>query len=291
MRLVPKKVRRIANSWMGGPFVPTGHYHSPFPDLQEIRRRESTLFQPPAEFPAIQFDAAAQMERLKACLPFYVEQPWSSNARPDRRFRLANEFFSYSDALFLYFTLRLNRPARYVEVGSGYSSHAVLDVRDLFLDDYDMDVTFIEPYPDRLLQSLRPEDHARMSLVQSKLQDVPLEVFKSLAANDILFIDSSHVVKTDSDVNRIVFEILPALASGVLVHIHDIFDFSYPAEWVYEGRAWQEAYLVRAFLQFNEAFEIYWFDSYLQSCYRSWFAEQMPLCLEAAAQSIWLRRV
>jgi hypothetical protein len=111
--------------------------------------------------------------------------------------------------------------------------------------------------------------------------------------------DSSHVVKTHSDVNYVFFEILPRLQNGVYIHFHDIFHpFEYPKEWVYQGRAWNEAYVLRAFLQNNDRYRIEFFNSFMATFYRDLIARQMPLCLHHAAesmiptsaQSIWLRK-
>ena len=120
--------------------------------------------------------------------------------------------------------------------------------------DNEIQCTFIEPHPKLLKSLLKQGDLERIEIVPRPLQDVDLELFESLRANDILFIDSTHVAKIGSDVNRIFFEILPALATGVYVHFHDIFyPFEYPREWIYEGRAWNEAYMLRAFLMYNAA--------------------------------------
>src|SRR5262249_31007940 len=115
----------------------------------------------------------------------------------------------------------------------------------------------IEPYPRQFLIDGVP---GISDLVRHKVEDVPLQFFDSLQAGDILFIDSSHVSKAGSDVNYLFFEVLPRLASGVLVHIHDIFlPDEYPKIWVIDqGRNWNEQYLVRAFLQFNAEWEIIW---------------------------------
>jgi hypothetical protein len=108
-------------------------------------------------------------------------------------------------------------------------------------------------------------------------------------SNDVLFIDSSHVTKIGSDVNYLFFEILPRLRPGVLVHIHDVmWPFNYPLEWIIEGRSWNKAYIVRAFLQYNEAFDILLFNSYLGHTYRKMLTEQMPKFLENTGGSIWL---
>ena len=88
-----------------------------------------------------------------------------------------------------------------------------------------------------------------------------METFAALEGGDILFIDSTHVLKTGSDVVRLYNEIVPRLNAGVIVHIHDIFyPFEYPRDWVLEGRAWSEAYLVRVFLAFNSEYEILLFN-------------------------------
>jgi len=138
---------------------------------------------------------------------------------------------------------------------------------------------------------LKEGDRARIRIVPSRLQDVPLATFEALESNDILFIDSTHVGKTGSDVNHLFFEILPRLASGVHVHVHDIFyPFEYPKEWVYKGRAWNEAYMTRAFLQYNAAFRIALMNTFMQRFHADFFREKMPLCLRNPGGSLWLRR-
>ncbi|HEX6383406.1 MAG TPA: class I SAM-dependent methyltransferase, partial [Anaerolineae bacterium] len=131
----------------------------------------------------------------------------------------------------------------------------------------------------------------RIEIIARPLQDVSLDRFSALTAGDILFIDSTHVAKIGSDVNYLFFEILPALAPGVYVHIHDIlYPFEYPAAWVYEGRAWNEAYLLHAFLQYNPTFSIQFFNTYLERVHEPWFRQEMPLCLKDPGGSIWLRK-
>ena len=122
------------------------------------------------------------------------------------------------------------------------------------------------------------------------MQSVALENFKKLKANDILFIDSSHVSKTGSDVNYELFEILPNLASGVLIHIHDMFfPFEYPKEWVYEGRNWNELYMLRAFLNYNQDFDILLFSHYMHEKHEKAF-ENMPLTYENTGWNLWLQK-
>ncbi|NQS88701.1 hypothetical protein HQ584_02790 [Patescibacteria group bacterium] len=119
-----------------------------------------------------------------------------------------------------------------------------------------------------------------------------MESFKQLKENDILFIDTSHVSKTGSDVNYIFFDILPNLNSGVLIHFHDIFyPFEYPKKKILDGHAFNECYILRAFLQYNTRFKIILFNTFLEHYYEDWFRQNMPLCLRNKGGSIWLRKV
>lgn len=267
-----------------------GHFYSPIPSPDEVRRRESEIFaDPPPTLPGIDMNAEAQFALVQELQAFYAEMPFPRVKSDGTRYWFDNWAFSYADAIFLYSMLRHLRPQRVIEIGSGFSSAAMLDTNERFLDRATA-LTFIDPDPSTVRALLKPDDQAE--IVASPLQDVPLERFDALEANDILFVDSTHVAKTGSDVNRILFDILPRLKPGVYVHFHDMFyPFEYPKEWVYEGRAWNEDYFVRAFLEFNHAFEIALFGTYLVRFHRDWFARWMPLVLENPGGALWLRRV
>ena len=128
---------------------------------------------------------------------------------------------------------------------------------------YPVDLTAIEPYPSDILRNGFP---GLNQLLVKPVQQIDRDVFSSLQANDILFIDSSHVTKVGSDVNYLFLEILPRLQPGVFVHIHDIFlPLEYPQKWILEEcRFWNEQYLLQAFLACNTAFEIVWAGSYMR---------------------------
>ena len=130
-----------------------------------------------------------------------------------------------------------------------------------------------------------------MELIRKKVQDVEPSRFDSLEEGDILFIDSSHVAKIGSDVNFLFFEILPRLAKGVLIHIHDVFvGFEYPLAWVAQGKAWNEMYVLRAFLQYNQSFKILAFNTFLEHFHQAEFQQHLPLCLKNTGGSIWLQK-
>jgi hypothetical protein len=269
---------------------PPGHYYSPIPDSKDVLMRARVLFaQDIDECPGVDLQREAQLKLLDVFSHYYNDLPWSEMPSKATRYYYQQGYFSYGDAIALCSFLRHYKPRRVVEVGAGASSAAMLDVNDLFLE-RTIRFTFVEPYPERLFDMLTPED--KPSVLRNLVQDVPLKVFSELYENDILFVDSSHVVKIGSDLEYILFEILPRLNPGVLVHFHDIFwPFEYPKAWFLKGRAWNEAYFLRSFLQFNSAFEIMYFNSYLAACHRDALREKMPLCLKDHGSSIWIRKV
>jgi hypothetical protein len=284
--LVAKLQSRLERYEVGWP---PGHFHSPIPDLAQVRERESEIFRVPTDLPGIDLRLVEQVRLAHEWARFYPEQPFEDRKTNRTRYGFLNPNFSYGEALALYCMLRYLRPHRIVEIGSGYSSCVTLDTNDLFFAG-SIECVFIEPEPALLQSLLREEDIGRVKIFCEKLQTVDSRIFESLHANDVLFVDSTHVCKVDSDVSHILFEILPSLVSGVYIHFHDImFPFEYPKEWIYQGRAWNEAYILRAFLQYNAAFEIVFFNSYLGQFRREAF-ESMPLALRNPGTSLWLRK-
>lgn len=244
----------------------------------------------PSKIPGIDLREAEQLALLKAFEPYYDEIPFYHEKTDDLRYFFDNPAYSYSDAVFLYCMIRHLKPKRIIEVGSGYSSCVSLDTNELYFNN-EIQNTFIEPYPDLVLSLIKKEDKRRINLISTDLQDVNLTLFSALEANDILFIDSTHVAKVDSDVNYVFFEILPSLPAGVYIHFHDVFyPFEYPKEWVYENRAWNELYMLRAFLEYNKAFRIIAFNTFLEHFYSEYFAERMPLCMKNPGGSIWIQK-
>lgn len=270
---------------------PPGHFYSPIPDLDDVKARAADLFDTtPRSIPGIDLNETRQLELLEQFCAYYHEQPFTAQKQPGLRYFFENPHYSYSDAIFLYCMIRHLRPRQIIEAGAGYSSCVILDTNEHFCGNQ-IRSAHIEPYPELLHTLLHPGDANRIEIIARPLQDVSLDRFSALAAGDILFIDSTHVAKIGSDVNYLFFEILPALAPGVYVHIHDIlYPFEYPAAWVYEGRAWNEAYLLHAFLQYNPTFSIQFFNTYLEQVHEPWFRQEMPLCLKDPGGSIWLRK-
>ncbi|MBI4777032.1 MAG: class I SAM-dependent methyltransferase [Deltaproteobacteria bacterium] len=309
-------------------FAPPGHFHSPIPSITEIRKDEQRIFEFKSEIiPGVDLNKEYQLRLLDQLEVFYSELPytqdreiyselmalreWYERAKDEtekkaiqekgerllgkrprsrRRYFFENPNYGYADGVFLYCMLRHLRPKRIIEVGSGYSSCIMLDTNELHSDG-SVECTFIDPHPQMLRALLRKDDHEHIRVIEKRIQDVNVDEFRTLGRRDILFIDSSHVSKVGSDVNYVLFEVLPNLSADVFIHFHDIFfPFEYPKEWVYAGRAWNESYLLRAFLQYNAHFEIVLFTTYLTGFHGARLERTMPLCMIDKGSSIWLRR-
>jgi predicted O-methyltransferase YrrM len=268
---------------------PPGHFYSPIPsheDIEEFGVRASRV----EPLPGIDLNEEEQLTLLGELAKFYPSMPFTDEGSPGLRYRFENPFYSYGDAIFLYSMLRHLRPRRLIEVGSGYSSAVTLDTNDRFFEGQ-IECCFIEPYPDQLSSLMTDRDRLRCRVIQSRLQDVDLRLFDVLEARDVLFIDSTHVSKVNSDVNRLFFEILPRLAPGTMVHVHDVFRrFEYPLDWLRQGRSWNEQYVLRAFLQFNSSFRIRLFGNHMVARHTDWFRTHMPLCLRNPGAAFWMER-
>lgn len=183
--------------------------------------------------------------------------PFTNSKVNSLRYHFENNAFKYSDAIILYSILRHLKPKKLIEVGSGYSYCITLDTNELLLENK-ISCKFIEPYPNLLKKLNKRKSPNRY--YRKKLQDVSIEVFEELESGDVLFIDSTHASKCNSDVNYIILNILPKFKSGVIICFHDIFYlFKYPKTWIYSGMYWNESYLLRLFLQYNHDFKIIFF--------------------------------
>lgn len=241
------------------------HFYQPIPDTRAL---DDSLWARESELRGIEMNEAEQLQLLDVLAaryrPEYEALPRTANGRLDQ-FYLENGLFGPVDAEVLYSFVRNFRPRRVTEVGSGFSTH--LTAQALLKNastsgSQEAELTAIEPFPDPELRAGFP---GLSRLIPSPVQQVPLSEFERLAENDILFLDSSHVLRIGSDVQYEFLEILPRLRPGVLVHIHDIFvPREYPKSWVLERqRFWNEQYLLQAWLSFNNAFEVIWAASLL----------------------------
>jgi predicted O-methyltransferase YrrM len=233
-------------------------YYSTLPVAAEIEKTRAR-WDRPSTLTGLELDVPGMQKRLGE-----LADAWEREFQEAAGDYLANTRRGFGpgypefDARTLYYMLREHRPARYLEVGSGLSTfYASLAARRNAAADSPLTITCIEPYPFDALRTLPDFD-----LVEGFVQDTPLSVFESLEPGDVLFIDSSHALKIDSDVAYLFLEVLPRVRPGVLVHIHDVhfpFNTPYPADtWLFGERwpvYWNEAMVVQTFLAFNTAFE------------------------------------
>ena len=269
-----------------------GHFYTPIPSLEEVRSREEQIFgTPPRQIPGIDLNEEGQLQILEKFKQFYNEQPFSSTRTNKLLYYFENGNYGYTDGIVLHCMIRYLQPKRIIEVGCGDSSCNMFDTNELFFNN-SIDLTFIDPDEKKVYAKIKSAKHVETTVISKQIQEVSLDTFSALDENDILFIDSSHVSKIDSDVNYLVFEVLPHLKRGVHVHFHDIwYPFEYAKEWIYNGHAWNEAYLVRAFLQYNKDFKIVFFNGYLRYFFEDVFKEYMPLCMKHPGGSLWIRKV
>lgn len=271
-------------------FAPPGHFYSPIPLLSEVEAQAGAVQAAAARTAGIDLRSAEQLELFRTLAGIARDWPFPVDAAEGFRYFTGpgNFAFGPGDGMILYAMLRHLRPKRLVEVGSGFSSALTLDTNDRYLDG-SMSVTFIEPYPE-LLQSL-VGDSPNAEILAVPVQEVGDEVFGRLEAGDVLFLDTTHVSRFGSDVNDLFTRVIPSVAPGVVIHIHDVFwPFEYPMEWLREGRAWNEQYVLRSFLQFNDEFEILLFSGWLSHHHLDVIEAELPGMLENLGGSFWFRR-
>jgi predicted O-methyltransferase YrrM len=281
-------------------FAPPGHYYSPIPSRADVAEHAAAKFATgPESLAGVDLNVDGQLTMVRTLGPLTRDLTFADEPNGATRYYWENDGFAPGDATVLAAMIRHFRPRRIIEAGAGYSTAVMFDVVERYLPEAPS-IECIEPEPERLRSLLRPSDNARLLVHETLVQKLPLSFFLGLQRNDILFIDSSHVLKLGSDVAFLLLEILPRLAPGVVVHVHDIAtSFEYPPEWYDEGRAWNEAPALRAFLTFNAGYEILFFCDYLVRFQRDALAQHMPLALRQpaalahgnASVSLWIRRI
>lgn len=240
------------------------------------------------------YDQALSIDSAK-CLRFLDDtcRPFSSSFRAfpktpvngDQEYYLENNWFRAVDAEILYSFVRRYQPRQIVEIGSGFSTRLIL--RAVSDSKLETKILSIDPAP-RVPLGAGVTKH-----IQSCVEDVNFEtIVDALKGGDLLFIDSSHIVKTGGDIPYLFLEVLPRLKRGVYIHIHDIFfPFDYSEEWINQG-AWSEQYLVHAFLAYNSAFQILWPARYMWEYHKPRVIEVIPSKPELTRppSSLWLKK-
>ena len=265
-------------------------YDSPVPRLSEL---SGEVFAAESAMRGIDWDTDRQVAWLEGELAPYLREFAPARGRdwPAGEFTLDNDTFESVDAELLYAIVRCLKPARFLELGSGYSTL----VARLALDRNAADGTpgvldAFDPYPSAQVLA-RPDLRERVHSVSA--QDIDRSLIEALEAGDILFVDTSHTVKIGGDVNRIVLELLPLVRPGVAVHFHDIFlPRNYSRGHIEGAHFWNEQYLVQAFLSGNRGWEVLVAGNAVAHAQPERVARLIPSFGDRVEPgSLWLRRV
>ena len=278
-----KEYRKLFANWERHGFhVTPVHFYEPIPDTQSL---PETLWSQASELPGINMNDSAQLDLLQNHFSKLRGEYETLSAEPP-----PGQLWPFrgTDVLVAYCMVRHFQPRRIIEVGSGFSS---LVLGQAAAKNNSSALICIDPFPNELIRKDN-DIPALQSLIESKVQDVDVEFFSQLESGDILFIDSSHTVKTGGDVNYLFLEILPRLKAGVIVHVHDIFlPFEYRRDWMLEEfRFWTEQYLLQAFLIFNSEFDVLMANSYLNHYYLPDLKAAFPNLRRWIGGSFWMRR-
>ena len=196
---------------------PPGHFYSPIVSVQDVMKREDEIWKGVDRdiIADVNLNTQEQITFVGETLSiYYQEMPYSEKKVDGLRYAFENGMYEETDGTILYSMIRHLKPKRIIEIGSGHSSALMLDVNELFFDNK-IELSLIEPNPERLYNNIRETDKKQTRILEKKVQEVEPSFFSSLEAGDILFVDSTHVAKCGSDVNYIFFEILPLLKRGV----------------------------------------------------------------------------
>jgi len=265
------------------------HYYDP---LFNPDRLQEQLVGKDRELPGLDLNVTEQLDQLSKFHYSDELKVFPMNKRSDSEFHYQNGSFQAGDAEYLYSMIRHLKPSRIIEVGCGNSTLLILSAIKKNKDEnsnYTCSHTCIEPYESAWLEKIN------IHLIRKKVEDVPIDIFQELGNNDILFIDSSHIIRPQGDVLFEYQNILPNLKTGVYVHIHDIFTpKDYLPDWgIRRFLFWNEQYLLESFLTFNKEFKVVGALNYLKQHYFDKIADKCPiLSIEKDSEptSFWIKR-
>ncbi len=280
----------LGDNW--GYYIRQFHYYEPLPDFSAITQEQTLKRRDSA---SVNWNLESQIDLVKRLSAYSPEiQKIAEGQSESLKFNFFNEFYFELDAAVYYALLREVKPSKVIEIGSGYSTQiAAVAIAMNQQEGKAGKIICIEPYPAPRLT----EANLEVELIPKRVETIDLSLFKDLSAGDILFIDSTHTVKFGSDVCLEILEILPAIPSGVWIHFHDIFfPYDYPPKWlIEERRAWNEQYMLEAFLAYNYSFEVVLANHWLAVDYPQEVAKIWPGVLNwkdshHRCGSLWLRK-
>jgi Methyltransferase domain len=260
------------------------HFYNPVPNTSELDLADFDAYAELLAYSRVRSDEQVQLLRkLSVWTTELADIPADDDGSG---YFWNNPAFGPMDGMVYYAVIREFKPTLVIEVGSGFSTLLALRAA---VRNGSTRVRCIEPYPTPQLRAgITPPGE----LIERRVQDVPLTHFDALEAGDILFIDSTHVSKTGSDVNYLLLRVLPRLKPGVLIHIHDMFiPYEYPREWVVDKKIfWNEQYMVMAMLLFGNRFDVLLMHHFLEHEEHAELEAIFPSVAAVGGGSIWLRK-
>jgi predicted O-methyltransferase YrrM len=243
-----------------GIFPLTDNYYEPQFNFNKIKKKLSDN----RNLPGIKFNLNKQLKNLSYLT--YANELIQLNLEKkshNYEFKIQNKFFEHGDAEIYYQIIRYFKPKKILEVGSGYSTLIALEAikKNQETNQVYCDITCVEPYENNWLNKLN------IKILRKRIEEIKEDYYLSLKSGDILFIDSSHIIRPQGDVLKIYLEILPNLNKGVMVHIHDIYTPKNYLEKIIvkENKFWNEQYLVEALMTNKNKYEIYLLLNYLKN--------------------------
>ncbi len=292
---IPKFIRKILGGTLKKVFVffqffgihiTRVHYYQPIPDTRKLGKKN---LDKKFSMTGLKMNSEKQIDLLKLFEGKYKKE-YESVFKSTRD---GNGSIGPVDTETLYSMVRYLKPKRIIEIGSGYSTLMMAKAILKNKEDgaYDCQLESIDPYPANFIEK---GFDGFSKLIKKEVQEIPVEYFNKLEENDILFVDTSHVLKIGGDVQYEYLEIIPNLNKGVFVHIHDIFmPKEYPEKWIMEDHTfWNEQYLLQAFLAFNSEFEIILATNFLHQKFPELFEKFFSSYdrLTSSPGSFWIKR-
>jgi len=261
------------------------HYYEPLTNPKNLRHS----LRDDRELPGIDMNIPGQLELLSSFCYSDELVELSQKQITKHSFDFNNPSFLSGDAEYLYNIIRYYKPRKIIEIGSGYStlmaSQAILKNKQDY-ENYDCKHICVEPYEMDWLEKLE-----NLEVIRKLVEKTDIQLYEDLCENDILFIDSSHIIRYE------FLQILPILSSGVIVHIHDIFTpKDYLDEWLIRQRKlWNEQYLLEAFLSCNKQYKVIGALNFLKHHYPDKLSEKCPILakqlIEREPGSFWIKKV
>lgn len=283
--ILPSKIMRSKSYfhlWEAkGYHVTPVQYYEPVPDTFKF---ETDIFKRESAIAGVEMNEERQLSLCKKFCTNYKDEyckfSYDLTVNKEDDFYFGNGAFECVDAEVLYCMVRFFKPKNIIEIGSGFSTRVTaMAIRQNIKDNSEYNCNFlcIEPYPKKWISKISEVTN----LIKAEVESLPLDMFKVLDENDIIFIDSSHIIKVYNDVCFEYLELIPSLNKGVIVHVHDIvLPQIYSDYWYDSIFFWNEQYLLQAFLAFNKSFQILWAANFMHLKYSHELAKAFPSYLK-----------